>query len=56
MGEAKNKLKQGLSIVKMRRKENDRKLKEKLDLKNELNRKIDKFDESLIEDHKNDLE
>ena len=53
--EAKNKLKQSLSIIKQRKKDNDRKLKEKWDLKNELSREINKFDDSLIEDHKNDL-
>ena len=40
----------------MRRKENKRKLREKVDLKDELNREINNFDESLIEDHKHDLE
>jgi hypothetical protein len=56
MREAQNNLKAGLGTVKKRRKENERKLREKILLKNELNRKIDKFDESLIDDHKHDLE
>lgn len=44
-----------MNIIKMRRKENKRKLREKHELKDDLNREIDKFDESLIEDHKHDL-
>jgi hypothetical protein len=39
----------------MRRKENKRKLREKVELKDELNREINNFDNSLIEDHKHDL-
>ena len=54
--EMQNNLNQALHIVRERRKENKRKLSEKVSIKDSLNRMIDRFDEALIEEHRNELE
>jgi hypothetical protein len=55
-GEMLNQFNLALSIVKKRKKENLRKLREKMSIKDQLDKIINKFDDSLIEDHKNELE
>jgi hypothetical protein len=51
-----NNLKQSVKIMKMRRKENNRKLTEKVSMKDNLTKIINKFDEALIDDHRKELE
>jgi hypothetical protein len=51
-----NKLTLSISILKKRRKENKRKLKEKMNVLVSLNRMIDRFDEQLKEGHKHDMQ
>ncbi len=53
--EMQNKLVQAMAIIRKRKKENKRKLKEKMNVLVSLNKMIDKFDEKLQESHKKDL-
>lgn len=54
--EMKNKMSEASNIVRRRRMENTRKMEERLSTRNALNRIIDEFDDSVIMDHKKDLE